>query len=247
MVSSISRRARDRIRLYFCSTASLATSATSTSPRPSRRAGWDVLFFDYRGSWGTPGAFSFTHAMEDTHAALAWLRDPATAAMLRADPKYLVLLGHSMGGMIAANIGAEDTAVKAVALISAADMAGRTLPAVLAGKQEEAVAPTAASLVKLGIAPLAGCTPESLARDLIDHAKQWSLPALAPRLASRPMLVITSDDGLAPVNDALVEGLAKAGDQEVTALHLATDHSYSDHRIALQKAVLEGLDYLKPR
>ena len=25
-----------------------------------RRAGWDVLFFDYRGSWGTPGDFSFT-------------------------------------------------------------------------------------------------------------------------------------------------------------------------------------------
>ena len=24
-----------------------------------RRAGWDVLYFDYRGSWGSPGDFSF--------------------------------------------------------------------------------------------------------------------------------------------------------------------------------------------
>src|SRR4051812_45063848 len=29
-----------------------------------RRAGWDVLFFNYRGSWGTPGDFSFSHSME---------------------------------------------------------------------------------------------------------------------------------------------------------------------------------------
>ena len=152
-----------------------------------------------------------------------------------------------MGGMIAANVGATDPSVKAIGLISAADMAGFTLPAVLAGKQDEAVAPIAKNLANEGIAPLAGCTPESLARDLMAHAKEWSLSALAPKLASRPMLVITSDDGLAPANDELVAGLAKAGDQQVTALHLTTDHSYSDHRIALEQAVLNGLAYLKPQ
>jgi dipeptidyl aminopeptidase/acylaminoacyl peptidase len=34
-----------------------------------RRAGWDVLYFNYRGSWGSPGDFSFSHAIEDTAAA----------------------------------------------------------------------------------------------------------------------------------------------------------------------------------
>ena len=29
-----------------------------------RRAGWDVLYFDYRGSWGSPGDFSFTPSIE---------------------------------------------------------------------------------------------------------------------------------------------------------------------------------------
>ncbi len=37
-----------------------------------RREGWDVLYFDYRGSWGTKGAFSFTHSMEDAQAAVAY-------------------------------------------------------------------------------------------------------------------------------------------------------------------------------
>src|ERR1035438_5743293 len=36
-----------------------------------RRAGWDVLYFDYRGSWGSPGDFSFSHSIEDTAAAIA--------------------------------------------------------------------------------------------------------------------------------------------------------------------------------
>ena len=47
-----------------------------------RRAGWDVLSFDYRGSWGSSGEFSFSHAVEDTAAAVAYLRTPAMARIL---------------------------------------------------------------------------------------------------------------------------------------------------------------------
>jgi dipeptidyl aminopeptidase/acylaminoacyl peptidase len=36
-----------------------------------RRAGWNVLFFNYRGSWGSPGEFSFTHCLEDAQTAIA--------------------------------------------------------------------------------------------------------------------------------------------------------------------------------
>jgi pimeloyl-ACP methyl ester carboxylesterase len=39
-----------------------------------RRAGFDVLTLHYRGAWGSPGAFSFAHALEDSDAALAFLR-----------------------------------------------------------------------------------------------------------------------------------------------------------------------------
>src|SRR5579864_4980492 len=73
-----------------------------------RRAGWNVLYFNYRGSWGSPGDFSFTHAMEDTQAAIAFLRDAATAKKLRVDPAHIVLIGHSMGGFMANYGGAED-------------------------------------------------------------------------------------------------------------------------------------------
>src|SRR6201993_2914358 len=50
-----------------------------------RKAGWDVLYFDYRGSWGTPGDYSFTHSIEDTAATVAYLRQPEVAKSLRLD------------------------------------------------------------------------------------------------------------------------------------------------------------------
>jgi len=209
-----------------------------------RRAGWDVLFFNYRGSWGSPGSFSFTHAMEDTVAALAYLRDPANAKRLRLNPKDIVLIGHSMGGMIAANIGAHDPEIHAIGLISAADMAGRLLPALKSRPIEAVVATAAERLVTLGVAPLAGCTPESLAQDLIANAVPWSIPTQASGLAVRPILIVTSDDGLAPASDALAINLRALKDTHVTALHLATDHVYSDQRIALTTTILNWLDTL---
>jgi pimeloyl-ACP methyl ester carboxylesterase len=211
-----------------------------------RRAGWDVLYFDYRGSWGSPGDFSFTHSIEDTQSAIAYLRDPATAKKLRVDSTNIVLIGHSMGGFMALQAGANDPKIKAIVTISAADFNAGRLQSLPADKHDEAVKGLAAHLADEGMAPLAGCTPESLAHEVIDNATKWNFVNLAPKLATRPMLVITSDDGLAPSNNAFVEALHNAGNTHVTATHMATDHSYSDHRIALEESVLEFLNSLPP-
>jgi pimeloyl-ACP methyl ester carboxylesterase len=210
-----------------------------------RRAGYDVLFFDYRGSWGSPGDFSFAHSIEDTQSAIAYLRDPAHAKKLRSDPAYIVLIGHSMGGFMARYAAAQDPAIKAVGLISAADMGVDKVQSLKPTQQIEATSRLAAHLASEGMAPLAGCTPESLAKEVIANASAWNIPHLAPKLATRPILVITSDDGLAPSNDAFVAALHKAGATDITTVHLTTDHSYSDQRIALENAVLETLEFLQ--
>ena len=212
-----------------------------------RRDGWNVVYFDYRGSWGSPGDFSFTHSIEDTPSAVAYLRDPAHARKLRSDPAYIVLIGHSMGGMMARYVGAQDPAIKAVGLISAADMGVDKVQSLKPGQEKEATANLAAHFAASGMAPLAGCTSESLAKEVIANASAWNIPNLAPKLANRPVLVITSDDGLAPSNDAFVAALRKAGTTDITNVHLTTDHSYSDQRIALETSVLEALEYLQPK
>jgi hypothetical protein len=134
-----------------------------------------------------------------------------------------------MGGFMALEAGANDPAVKAIMAISAADFDAGRLKSLSADKLDAAVQRLAAGLAAEGMAPLAGCTPESLAREVVDNAKGWGFLSLVSKLASRRMLVVTSDDGLAPVNDVLVESLHRAGNTHVTAVHFATDHSYSDH------------------
>ena len=89
-----------------------------------RRAGWDVLYLDYRGSWGTDGEFSFTHAIEDVQAAITFLRSPENARRLHLDPSWIVLLGHSLGGFLAVQTIAQDHSIRAAILISAVDMGG---------------------------------------------------------------------------------------------------------------------------
>lgn len=83
-----------------------------------RRAGWNVIFSHYRGAWGSPGAFSFSNSLEDTQTVIGWARDPQHAKKNRIDPERIVLIGHSMGGFIAAAAG-RDPKVLGVAMLAA--------------------------------------------------------------------------------------------------------------------------------
>ena len=73
-----------------------------------RRAGWNVLFFHYRGAWGSQGSFSFANCIADTQTAIDWIRDPQNAKKYNMDPAKIVLIGHSMGGFMASVGGAKD-------------------------------------------------------------------------------------------------------------------------------------------
>ncbi len=206
-----------------------------------RRAGWNAIFFDYRGSWGSPGSFSFGNSVEDTVAAIAWLRDPANATRLRTDPKRIALVGHSMGGFMAAYAGSHDPAILGIGLISAANMndwAGGDIPA-----DREAANRTrlVKSLTDNDLLPLTGCTAESLADEMISHRKQWNFVDYAAMFGNRPLLLITSEDGLAPGANHLAAAVRALGSTHVTEQHFVTDHTYSDQRIALQSAVLNWL------
>lgn len=212
-----------------------------------RRAGWTAVFFDYRGSWGTHGDFSFSHAMEDSVAAIAYMREPANAAKLRIDPKRLVLLGHSMGGYMAAYAGAHDPGVMAVGLISAVNMHDWAQGSVVPGDEAASEARLAKGLAANQIDSLAGCTAESLAREMLGHRdeKDWNFLGYAELFGTRPLLVISANDGLAPQTDRLVAAVSQKPGAQVVTRHFATDHGYSDQRIAMETAVLNWLATLK--
>lgn len=87
-----------------------------------RRAGFTVITFHYRGSWGSGGCFKLTNGAEDAEALIAELRKPGRASAWGVDPGRIVLVGHSYGGWVAASILAHDTKLSGAALIAPWDV-----------------------------------------------------------------------------------------------------------------------------
>jgi acetyl esterase/lipase len=197
-----------------------------------RRDGWNAITVNYRGSWGSPGEFRFGNNLEDADAVLAFLRDPANARRLGIDTTRLVIGGHSMGGWVVALTAGHDRGILGAILISMADMSNT-------GSSTRA---HAISVMADNMESLAGVTAESMADELIANAPKWRVADRVPGLARLPLLVITSDDGLAPQSDALVKAVRANGNASVTAIHYPTNHAYSDKRIALESSIIEWLE-----
>jgi alpha/beta superfamily hydrolase len=204
-----------------------------------RREGWNVLTLHYRGASGSPGDFTFGHVLEDAAAAVAWLRAPSHEAARQIDSKRIVVIGHSMGGWAAAFTGARDPKIMATGMISAADTgAFGTAPRAVAMKALDDNMGTSAGMHVLA------ATPKGLADEVLQNSKAYDFALLNGALSEHPLLLVTSDDGFAGSSSTLARSLKAAGDRSITEVHIATDHSYSDHRIALETVVLGWLKTL---
>jgi pimeloyl-ACP methyl ester carboxylesterase len=202
-----------------------------------RRDGWNVVTVNYRGSWGSPGEFRFANNLEDADAVLAFARDSANARRLGIDTNRIVIAGHSMGGWVTALTAAHDRGILGAILVSMADMS------------RGASVPRATEIAHMAddMESLAGVTAESMADEVIAMGAKWRVADRVPELAHVRLLVITSNDGLAPQSDSLVSAVRAKGDTSVTIIHYATDHSYSDKRIALESSIISWLDRLPAR
>lgn len=201
-----------------------------------RRCGWDVLTFTYRGAWGSPGDFSIANAMDDTAAALEFARS-ADGAKLGIDPRHIVLIGHSMGGATAFMTAAAAKDLDGLVLIDAWNIAGKT------SKGADTREALASSFDDFGNS-LHGATPQTLADEVIARRSRWDLVATAPRLAHLPILSVRAKYGIGEPNRVLVEALRSAGNKRVAAVEMETDHSFTDHRMALAAVVTDWLSRL---
>jgi len=198
-----------------------------------RRQGWNVLTLHYRGSWGSPGVYSYAHLVQDGEAALDFVRAPASVTAYGVDSHRIVLAGHSSGGFVAVNTAARRPRVQGLVLISGTDDAGELAAVKPGARAWRAYLKQAFD----GLETLVGCTPESLGQELRVHGAQWTFKADATRVKEIPLLVITADDGFAPEGEALARSVESLGGPKPQVVHFATDHPYSDHRIALARTV----------
>jgi len=198
----------------------------------ARRVGWNVFVPHYRGSWGSDGKFSFSNAIEDTQISLEFLRDPENSKKYRIDARKIVLVGHSMGGFMVAYAAAHDPDVAGLVMISAWNI-GETMTG---AKETHRVDTFPSASIRL-----AGTTPAGLQQEAEENAARWNYVDYADAIRNRPVLILESDDRNRSHNHAMAEALAKAGNTHVAESYIETDHTYSDHRIALQVALLNWL------
>jgi len=202
-----------------------------------RRAGWNVLLFNYRGTWGSTGTFSQLSAIEDTAAAVHFLRDPANAAKYRIDQRRLVIIGHSFGGFLAGYEGSHDPAISAIGIISATNLGKVNFDP----KERE----TRLKRWQTQLHPVHGATAADLFAEAERHAKDWDYVQWADALRTRSLLLVEADDQNHADMEALASALRQKGSARLEQRAVATDHSFSDHRIALQAIVIDWLQKLQ--
>ncbi|MBB2205008.1 alpha/beta hydrolase family protein [Gluconacetobacter takamatsuzukensis] len=204
----------------------------------ARRAGWNVLTFHYRGSWGSPGRFSFANCLQDGATALAYLRRPEVVARFGIDPSRIAVAGHSMGGIVAARVGADDPRVIGAFLIDPADFAA-------IGRSFADPAKRQAFLldeVRGDMPPLAGTSEDAIMAETAHAGRPLDLVAAMPALAGRPLALLGTTRGIGFMAEAAARAARKAGARHLDAETFETDHSFSDARIALAGRLVMWLE-----
>ncbi len=210
-----------------------------------RRAGYAVVFFDYRGVFGTGGTFSRAHSLEDVSAALAWVRAPENADKYRLDPARIALVGHSFGGWLALmSVGHEAPSVCVAAM--AAWNAGWSVGRFETHPDEAAGALEYFRVTTDGTGGPIHADPAELIKEGIEDPGKSNYLSQVGVLKDRAVLLIaaTRDDIAEGVerHEELASAIRKLGGRDVQLAVLEDDHPFSSHRIALARRLVRWLE-----
>lgn len=192
-----------------------------------RRAGYNVLYFNYRGAWGSKGTFGFQNAMDDAGAVLDYLHDSLNTVKLRIDTSKIAFVGHGIGAGIAMLAGIKDPRVKSVIGISVFNpytlLQGELAAGNLIGLKEY--------LLTLG---MLNCDPNKFLTDILNNVKQYNIELQVSK-SVKPILVIDEH-----MNNTYLSKYnpRKSFDYKIWD----TDHAFTNRRIALTKEIVNWLD-----
>jgi dipeptidyl aminopeptidase/acylaminoacyl peptidase len=211
-----------------------------------RRTGWNVLFFHYRGAWGSAGEFSIDHALEDVEAAFDFLVRPESKSNYRVDPGHIALLGHSMGAYLALVAGSHMAAIRQIVALTPIN-----LWLITAHSGPEMWAALSAGFEAMGHGAIRGSGgPEQYAR-ISQNPSQYDLLERVAGLDGKSLLLVGAvRDEDAPKSahyEPLVKCLQERNKASVTPAMLDTDHVFSTARIALARLVTGWLADTSPR
>jgi pimeloyl-ACP methyl ester carboxylesterase len=199
-----------------------------------------VLFFHYRGSWGSAGVFSIDHALEDVSAALDFLGQPESQQDYRVDPSKVVLVGHSIGAYLALIAGSHLASARRIAALAPVN-----LGLLIAESDPERLSELAAGFIVMGHGAIKGASgPEFFAKTGANRS-QYDLLERVADLDGKSLLLVGAardqDTPLAVHYEPLVACLKERNKASVTQVILDADHVFSSARIALARLVTQWL------
>jgi len=194
-----------------------------------RAHGWDVIYFDYRGSWGSGGQFSFANCVQDVANVVAFCKKYSDS--LRIDTSNIVLFGHSMGGWVCLKSLAQLPGIKKGFALSTWDIYADFQDI----KNEEQMMQRA----RQGGNYFVLNTPlKELFKPVVDHPSFYKIQNDTAALVGKQIIMLDEHKR----NSDLAETLRKSNRNYFDYEVWQTDHPFTNKRISLINKVLAFLD-----
>ncbi len=196
-----------------------------------RAQGWNVIYFDYRGSWGSQGAFSFKHCVEDVVNVVGFCGKYQDS--LRIDTSNIALFGHSMGGWVCLKALQQLPGIKKGFALSTWNIA-RDYERVLTEKERLELANTPDSGSKYFVL---NASLKELFGPVMQDRDYFNLSRDAKALAGKQVIMLDEHSR----NKQLADTLKAANTAYFEYDVWQADHSFTNKRVSLMNKVLEFL------
>lgn len=197
-----------------------------------RAHGWNVIYFDYRGSWGSQGKFSFKNCVEDVVNVVAFCNKYQDS--LKIDTSNIVLFGHSMGGWAGLKAIEQLPQIKKAFILSAWDIFNQ-YKRQLTGTELNAYNVNANTLGKYFV--LNGSLNDRF-KPVIDRDDYYSLEKNISPLKEKQIVMLDEHDR----NKNIAEAIQNLNPVYFEYDIWQTDHSFTNKRISMINKLLWFLD-----
>lgn len=210
-----------------------------------RRQGFNVFVFHYRGCWGSEGDYSWSNIVEDTSAAIDFMKSETVRTKFRVDGSKIILIGHSMGGFAALYNSLHRDDIKNVGTMSVFNSG--SFGEILEINKE--IFDYSIQTIEPTIPFLKNASALKLLNECIANKVEWNLLNHLDQLLQKNILMIGAKyDMTAPLelhHNPLVGALKLLKAENVDDHILETGHSFSDKRIELAKIISDWLNKIK--
>ena len=188
---------------------------------PLIRAGFNALWFHYRGAWGSGGTYGLIRQVEDAKSALAFLNTPQVAEQFGIDTAHQIVVGHSLGGANALITAIEEPRITCTVAVA---------PANLGLDNEIMMRLRRSNDPDYELEGLGGYTPRDLRREIEAHQGRVDVAERFAALRGRPLLIVSGEhDALhtAISIDPFVKAARAGGATPFAHVSLDADHNFS--------------------